>query len=179
VTRIVGGQAGGRRLSVPRGRTVRPTTERVREALASALDARLGGLAGRTVLDGFAGTGAVGLELLSRGAAEVALIESDPAVLSVLRENVAKVALPGASVLAGAVQEVMRSLRAGGYDVVFLDPPYALDVDPIVATAAGLRPEVIVIERATRSGHPRWPDGFTTPAGRRYGDSTLWYGWRS
>jgi 16S rRNA (guanine966-N2)-methyltransferase len=176
VTRIVGGRAGGRRISVPAGRTVRPTSERVREALASALEARLGGLAGRTVLDLFAGTGAVGLELLSRGAAAVTLVESDPAVLKVLRANVAAVGQRGATVLAGKAENV--SFRAP-FDIAFVDPPYALDVDPLLASAAEYVSGVLVVERATRSPRPDWPAGFLAPIARRYGDSTLWYGWRS
>lgn len=179
MTRIVGGLAGGRRLAVPPGRTVRPTSERVREALASALEARLGGLAGRTIIDCFAGTGAVGLELLSRGAAGVTLVEAASPVLKVLRQNVAVLGLPGAVVLAGKAEDILRSAGPGSYDVVFLDAPYAVDVDPIVASAAALRPEVIVVERATRSPDLRWPEGFQAAMTRRYGDSTLWYGWRS
>lgn len=176
MTRIVGGRAGGRRIAVPAGRTVRPTSERVREALASALEARLGGLGGRTVLDLFAGTGAVGLELLSRGAAAVTLVESDPAVHKMLKSNVAAVGQPGATVLAGRAENV--SFRAP-FDVVFLDPPYALDVDPLLAKAAEYASDVLVVERATRSPDPLWPAGFLPVVARRYGDSTLWYGWRS
>lgn len=179
MTRIVGGRAGGRRIAVPPGRTVRPTSERVREALASALEARLGGLAGRTVLDLFAGTGAVGLELLSRGAAAVTLVESDPAVHKVLKSNVATVALPGATVLAARAESVRFDAPFGRFDVVFVDPPYALDVDPLLASVGDYACEVLVIERATRSADPCWPAGFLPPVARRYGDSTLWYGWRS
>jgi 16S rRNA (guanine966-N2)-methyltransferase len=179
VTRIVGGVAGGRRIAVPPGRSVRPTSERVREALASTLEARLGGLSGRTILDSFAGTGAVGLELLSRGAAAVTLVETDPAVLKVLRANIAGLGLAGATVVAGRAETFVPTSPAAGYDVVFLDPPYAFDVDPIIAIAGGFTPEVIVVERATRSPDPSWPPGFEPPLTRRYGDSTLWYGWRS
>jgi 16S rRNA (guanine966-N2)-methyltransferase len=180
VTRIVGGQAGGRRIAVPPGRTVRPTSERLREALASALEARLGGLAGRTVLDLFAGTGAVGLELLSRGAAAVTLVESDPAVLEVLRANVATLGLAGAAIVGGRAETVTAQFPAAAqFDVVFLDPPYALDVDRILAAAAGYAREVLAVERGTRSPGPSWPAGFDAPQTRRYGDSTLWYGLRS
>jgi 16S rRNA (guanine966-N2)-methyltransferase len=180
MTRIVGGLAGGRRLAVPAGRTVRPTAERVREALASALVARLGGLGGRTVLDAFAGTGAVGLELLSRGAAAVTLVEPDAAVRKVLHANIAGLRLPGATVIPGSA-EAFTAAHAGAdrYDVVFLDPPYALDIDPLLAAAAPLAAEVVIVERATRSADPAWPAGFEQPLAKRYGDSTLWYGWRS
>jgi 16S rRNA (guanine966-N2)-methyltransferase len=181
VTRIVGGRAGGRRLTVPPGRTVRPTSERVREALASALEARLGGLAGRSVLDLYAGSGAVGLELLSRGSAAVTLVETDPAVLKVLRANVAGLDLPGADVVAGRAESVAGQLATlqNRFDVVFLDPPYAHDIDPLMPIAAALASAVLVVERATRSGPPAWPAGLSAAQTRRYGDSTLWYGWRS
>jgi 16S rRNA (guanine966-N2)-methyltransferase len=185
MTRIVGGRLGGRRLAVPAGRVVRPTSERVREALASALVARLGGLAGRTVLDLYAGSGAVGLELLSRGAKAVTLVESDPAVLRVLRANVATLGASQATVVSKRAESFAAADAAVGeafelvFDVVFLDPPYALDIDPVLAAAAPYASEVLVTERATRSPDPQWPQGFETPAVRRYGDTCLWYGWRS
>jgi 16S rRNA (guanine966-N2)-methyltransferase len=185
VTRIVGGRLGGRRLTVPAGRVVRPTSERVREALASALVARLGGLAGRTVLDLYAGSGAVGLELLSRGASAATLVESDPAVLKVLRANVTSLGASQATVVAKRAESFAAADAAVGdafelvFDVVFLDPPYALDIDPVLAAAAPYASEVLVTERATRSPDPQWPQGFETPAVRRYGDTCLWYGWRS
>lgn len=181
--RIVGGRAGGRRLTVPPGRLVRPTSERVREALASALEAGLGGLAGRTVLDAFAGSGAVGLELLSRGAAQVALVEADPGVRRVLTANVAAVGLPGAQVSAGRAETVLAAFAAESppraYDVVFVDPPYALEIDALLPVAAGLTSEVLVVERSMRSPQPTLPDGFEPAETRRYGDTMLWYGWRS
>jgi 16S rRNA (guanine966-N2)-methyltransferase len=185
MTRIVGGRLGGRRIAVPAGRVVRPTSERVREALASALMARLGGLAGRTVLDLYAGSGAVGLELLSRGASAVTLVESDPSALKVLRANVTSLGASQATVVAKRAESFAAADAAVGeafelvFDVVFLDPPYALDIDPVLAAAAPYASEVLVTERATRSPDPHWPQGFETPAVRRYGDTCLWYGWRS
>jgi 16S rRNA (guanine966-N2)-methyltransferase len=185
VTRIVGGKLGGRRLTVPAGRVVRPTSERVREALASALEARLGGLKGRTVLDLYAGSGAVGLELLSRGARAVTLVESDPSVLKVLRANVASLGTTGATVVANRVEKFAAPDAPVGeafemvFDVVFVDPPYALDINPVLAAAAPYASEVLVTERATRSPDPQWPQGFQAPLIRKYGDTCLWYGWRS
>jgi 16S rRNA (guanine966-N2)-methyltransferase len=181
VTRIVGGVAGGRRLAVPAGREVRPTSERVREALASALEARLGGsggLRGRTVLDLFAGTGAVGLELLSRGAAAVTLVESSPPVRKVLEANVAGLGLQGATVV-GSRAETLLQAPDGCWDIAFLDPPYALDVQPILTAAAAHVRQLLVVERASRSPDPVWPEGFEELHHRGYGDSTLWYGFRS
>lgn len=185
MTRIVGGRLGGRKMAVPAGRVVRPTSERVREALASALMARLGGLSGRTVLDLYAGSGAVGLELLSRGASAVTLVESDPAVLKVLRANVASLGASQATVVAKRAESFAAADSAVGeafelvFDVVFLDPPYALDIDPVLAAAAPYASEVLVTERATRSPDPHWPQGFQAPLVRKYGDTCLWYGWRS
>lgn len=184
MTRIVGGVAGGRRLAVPGGREVRPTSERVREALASALEARLGGpdgrggLRGRTVLDLFAGTGAVGLELLSRGAAAVTLVESSPRVRKVLEANVSALGLAGATVVGGRAEALLQA-PDGCWDIAFVDPPYALDVQPILTAAAAHTRLLLVIERASRSPDPSWPQGFEELHHRRYGDSTLWYGFRS
>jgi 16S rRNA (guanine966-N2)-methyltransferase len=178
VTRIVGGIAGGRRIEVPAGREVRPTSERVREALASALVARLGGLTGRTVLDLFAGTGAVGLELLSRGAAAVTLVESSAPVRKVLESNVAGLGLKGATVVGGRAETVLQA-PDGCWDIAFLDPPYALDVQPILEAAAAHTSALLVIERASRSPDLVWPEAFEELHHRRYGDSTLWYGFRS
>jgi 16S rRNA (guanine966-N2)-methyltransferase len=181
MTRIVGGVAGGRRLAVPAGREVRPTSERVREALASAIEARLGGpggLTGRTVLDLFAGTGAVGLELLSRGAAAVTLVESSANVRKVLQANVTALGLAGATVVAGRAEAILQDAD-GSWDIVFLDPPYAVDVQGILEAAAAHTRLLLVLERATRSPDPLWPQGFEQHHHRRYGDSTLWYGFRS
>ena len=181
MTRIVGGTAGGRRLSVPPGREVRPTSERVREALASAIEARLGGpggLRGRTVLDLFAGTGAVGLELLSRGASAVTLVEASAPVRKVLEANVADVGLKGATVV-GARAEALLASSSESWDIVFVDPPYALDVQPIIDAAAEHTRMLLIVERDNRSAAPAWPDGFEALHHRRYGDSALWYGHRS
>ncbi len=186
MTRIVGGSAGGRRITVPAGRVVRPTSERVREALASTLEARLGTFAGLSVLDLYAGSGAVGLELLSRGASSATFVESDLSVVKVLRGNVHDLGLLGASVLHTKAEAVTvprataSAMRFGvAFDIVFIDPPYALDIDPILSAAAPYAHQVLVIERATKSPDPSWPEGFQEPQVRRYGDTSLWYGWRS
>jgi 16S rRNA (guanine966-N2)-methyltransferase len=186
MTRIVGGAAGGRRLAVPSGRDTRPTSDRAREALFSALEARTGGLTGARVLDLYAGSGAVGLEALSRGGAAAVLVESDPRAGRVLRENVAALGLPGATVVARAVAAYLgESASAAGeepFDVVFADPPYALPgVDlAAVLSGAGARgwiaeSAVVVVERATRDPAWAWPEGFEADRNRRYGEATLWY----
>ncbi len=182
--RIVAGAARGRRLAAPPGRGTRPTADRAREALFSALEAQLGSLAGRRVADLYAGSGAVGLEALSRGASAVVLVESDPAAVRSLRANVDAVGLPGAEVVAGRVERVVsRPTGSAAYDLLFADPPYALTDDDLraVLTAAAdngwlAADALLVVERATRGAEWRWPAGVDALRARRYGEATLWYG---
>src|SRR2546423_8936791 len=139
--RIVAGKWGGRRLRTPRGRDVRPTSDRVREALFSIL----GPLDGARVLDLFAGSGALGLEALSRGAASATLVERAPAAVQVLRDNVADLGAD-AEVVAADARAYLRVAREQGaqYDLVFLDPPYRaaaglgreLELQPVLAAGA-------------------------------------------
>jgi 16S rRNA (guanine966-N2)-methyltransferase len=181
--RIVAGTAGGRRISVPAGRGTRPTSDRTREALFSAL-AALVDLDGARVLDLYAGSGAVGLEAVSRGAAHAYLVESDRAALAVLRRNVADLGLPGVAIGAGPVERYAAAAPPGAaYDVVFADPPYALsagDLGRVLGdlTAHGwLAPgAVVVVERASRDPEWKWPAGYEPVRARRYGEATLWYG---
>lgn len=179
MTRIIAGVAGGRPLQVPAGRGTRPTSDRAREGLFSAL----GDLTGLRVLDLFAGSGAVGLEALSRGAAHATLVEADPRAAAVIRANAATLGLPGAVV---AARRVERWLAAGvpvpgseGFDVVFLDPPYADPVEAVLAAVVPWARGTVVVERASRDGAPPWPEGLVPLRSRRYGEGTLWYGFRS
>ncbi len=182
--RIVAGAARGRRLAAPPGRGTRPTADRAREALFSALEAQLGSLAGRRVADLYAGSGAVGLEALSRGASAVVLVESDPAAVRSLRANVDAVGLPGAEVVAGRVERVVsRPTGSAAYDLLFADPPYELtddDLRAVLTTAADngwlAADALLVVERATRGGEWGWPAGVHALRARRYGEATLWYG---
>jgi pantetheine-phosphate adenylyltransferase/16S rRNA (guanine(966)-N(2))-methyltransferase RsmD len=184
VTRIVAGAARGRRLVVPPGDATRPTSDRAREALFSALEARLAGLAGRPFLDLYAGSGAVGLEALSRGAGRVVLVEHHRAALAAIRANVAAVGLPGVQVSAERVERFVASPNPGApFDVVFLDPPYSTPAAQVSAVLVDLlahgwlRPEgLVVVERATRDGAPDWPAGLVGDRGRQYGEASLWYG---
>jgi 16S rRNA (guanine966-N2)-methyltransferase len=178
VTRIVAGTAGGRRLVVP-PRGTRPTSERVREAVFSALEAGYG-LAGARVLDLYAGSGALGLEALSRGAASATFVESDRRALDVLRRNAATVGLAGVTVVAGTVESVLAG-AASEYDVIMADPPYGTDVDAVlrlVARGGWLAEDgVLVVERAARDGEPDLPAGLAMLRSRRYGDTvTYWIG---
>lgn len=123
--RIVAGEFGGRRLVVPRDGRVRPTADRVREAWMSILAPEL---AGARVLDLFAGSGALGLEALSRGAAHATFVELAPASLEALRANIDALGVGGrASVRRGDALRVAQGLAPGGYDVAFADPPYGGD----------------------------------------------------
>jgi 16S rRNA (guanine966-N2)-methyltransferase len=139
----------------------------------------IGNLDGVRWLDLYAGSGAVGLEALSRGAAEVVLVESGPRAAGVIRENVERVGLSGATVVAAGVERYLSG-PAREFDVVFADPPYALPVTAILHSLHGagwLAPGALtVIERATRSGELSWPDGYVPGKARRYGETTFWYG---
>lgn len=186
MTRVIAGQARGRRLAVPGGRTTRPTSDRAREALFAAAGSILGSFEGLRVLDLYAGSGAVGLEALSRGAAAALLVEADPKSARVIRANIETVGLPGARLAADRAERLLaRGLPAGEepYDLAFADPPYALPDEEVttmlsaLASGGWLAPDALVIvERATRSGPLRWPGGFAAGRSRRYGDTTLWYG---
>jgi 16S rRNA (guanine966-N2)-methyltransferase len=157
----------------------------MREALFNALGAMLD-LAGARVLDLYAGTGALGLEALSRGAGEVLLVEADPKVLRVLRDNIAALGLPGAAVRAMPVESLAATRPEGAFDVVLADPPYALAADRLAGVLVDLgragwlaHGAVVAVERASRSEPWRWPVGFEPVRDRRYGDTSLWYGERT
>jgi 16S rRNA (guanine(966)-N(2))-methyltransferase RsmD len=188
VTRIVAGTRGGRRLATPPGRGTRPTADRVREALFSSLDALLD-IDGCAFVDLYAGSGAVGLEAASRGAARVLLVESDLTAARAARDNVSTLGLGG--VCQVAVSKVAAVLvggpgRGGGYDVVFADPPYDVGDDELEGMLALLVEHgwlaggaVVVIERSTRSPEPPWVPPVTALRRRKYGETTLWYGRRA
>ncbi|MEV5818286.1 16S rRNA (guanine(966)-N(2))-methyltransferase RsmD [Micromonospora harpali] len=187
MTRIVAGTLGGRRIAAPPGAGTRPTSDRVREALFSAVQADVD-LAGARFADLYAGSGAVGLEALSRGAAHVLLVESDPRAARVVRENIAALrAAPAARLVTGKVATVLAAGPDGGpYDVVFADPPYAVPDADVTAMLAALvdggwlaADALVVVERSTRSGPVDWVEGVTAERSRRYGETTLWYGRRS
>jgi len=182
--RIVGGTAGGRRIAVPPAGT-RPTADRTREALFSTL-ASLDALEGARVLDLYAGSGAVGLEALSRGAVHALFVENERRALGVLRANIDTLGLAGAQLCVGRVERVLADRPGlvetdpGEYHLLFADPPYALpaaELGAVLALAAPwLAPEAVaVVERATRDGIWEWPAGFAPLFCRRYGEGTLWY----
>jgi len=184
VTRIIAGAARGRRLAVPPGTGTRPTSDRAREALFSSLAALRGPLAKARVLDLYAGSGALGLEALSRGAAHALLVESERSALVAIRANVETLGLPGAEVRGALVERVVGAANVGaGYDIAFLDPPYAMPAAEVsqVLTALGANAwlaagAVVVVERPTREAPWSWPAGYVPDRDRAYGEATLWYG---
>ncbi|MET4077265.1 16S rRNA (guanine966-N2)-methyltransferase [Janibacter sp. UYMM211] len=181
VTRIISGQAGGRRLRTPAGGGTRPTSDRVREALFSALESR-DAVQGAHVMDLYAGSGALGLEAASRGAASVLLVESDRGAIGVIRANIADVGAAGARVQAGTVEAALDRTPTLAYDLVLADPPYDVDEDSLAAvldlllTREWLSPDaLVVVERSSRSPEPAWPAGLTLEARKDYGETVLWY----
>lgn len=191
MTRVIAGTAGGRRLSVPAGRDTRPTSDRAREGLFATVQAIRGPLTGASVLDLYAGSGAVGLEALSRGAARALLAEADPRAVRVIRANITALGLAGASVAADRVERVLARGPAGQqpgggdarFGVAFADPPYAMTGQAVTTMLASLIEAgwlvpgaLVVVERSTSSGPVHWPEGYTGDRARRYGEATLWYG---
>ena len=189
VTRVIAGTAGGRTLRVPPGNRTRPTSDRAREGLFASVMSELGGLGGLHVMDLYAGSGALGIEALSRGAASVLLVESDARAAAVIKANVKAVGLPGTTVATDRVERLLgrahgerRPVR-GGYDLVFADPPYAVTDEAVARMLAQLSAgwladgALVVVERATRSGPFDWPPGYAEGKSRRYGEATFWYGW--
>jgi 16S rRNA (guanine966-N2)-methyltransferase len=187
VSRIVAGSRGGRRLETPSGAATRPTSDRVREALFSALASWAGtaaapatdALAGLAFLDLYAGSGAIGLEAASRGAGPVLLVESDARTAALARRNVASLAL-AASVRTLPVESLARTTAEQAYDVAFVDPPYALASDRLDGVVADLvahdwlAPDgLLVLERSSRSSAPRWPAQVDETWVRSYGETVL------
>ena len=180
--RVIAGAARGRRIAVPPGQVTRPTSDRAREALFSTLESLVIAWAGRRVLDLYAGSGAVGLEALSRGAAHALLVESDAKAARTISQNAETLGLAGAEVRHSRVERMAAAgLPGPAYDVVFADPPYDLDDASLATVLSDLRPAltdgaVVAVERSTRGGPWVWPAGFEALRSRRYGEATLWYG---
>ncbi|MEU3314424.1 16S rRNA (guanine(966)-N(2))-methyltransferase RsmD [Streptomyces sp. NPDC048387] len=183
MTRVIAGTAGGRRLTVPPGTGTRPTSDRMREGLFSTWES-LHGVPDSRVLDLYGGSGAVGLEALSRGAAHTLLVEADTKAAQAIRENIKTLGLPGAEFRAGKAEQIVASPAPGDpYDIVFLDPPYAVGHEELGEILLTLRANgwltddaLVTVERSTRSGPFPWPEGFEPLRSRKYGEGTLWYG---
>ncbi|GAA0326055.1 16S rRNA (guanine(966)-N(2))-methyltransferase RsmD [Streptomyces polychromogenes] len=183
MTRVIAGTAGGRRLAVPPGTGTRPTSDRMREGLFSTWES-LHGIEDSRVLDLYGGSGAVGLEALSRGAAHTLLVEADAKAAKAIRDNIRTLGLPGAEFRAGKAEQIVAGAASGEpYDIVFLDPPYAVEHGDLGEILLTLRANgwltddaLVTVERSTRSGPFPWPEGFEPLRSRKYGEGTLWYG---
>lgn len=203
MTRIVAGTVGGRTLQVP-PRGTRPTSERVREAIFSRLE-HLGVVEDAHVLDLYAGSGALGIEAASRGAADVTLVDSARVAADVARRNVAALGLSNVRVVAqpaeafvagvaaavatertavGAASGAATSGRAGHgpYHLVLVDPPYDVTAEALERVLAHLAaPDVldpaavVVVERSTRTPEPTWPTGWEVVARKDYGETTVYF----
>lgn len=194
VTRIIAGFAGSRELAVPKAGT-RPTSDRVREAIFSALEAR-DAIADARVLDLFAGSGALGLESLSRGAASVVLVEKHPKAAEIARKNaelvrtVGKLEASAVTVVTNTVAHFLDSLgtlasrapatHTGPFDLVFIDPPYDLPDDEIDAVLELLAPHLsegadVIVERSTRTANPTPPSTMSLEKSKAYGETTIYY----
>ena len=185
MTRIVSGFAGSLTLQVPKSGT-RPTSDRVREAVFSGLDAR-DAVRGAHVLDLFAGSGALGLEAASRGAARVVLVEKSAAAAAVCRRNAdavvraaPKQARPQVDVRATAVLPYLAAAGAARFDLVFVDPPYDLPDGDLLAVLTALVPlltedALVCVERSTRDGAPSLPEGLVLDRARAYGETAVHY----
>ena len=183
MTRIIGGAAGGRRINTPRGASTRPTSDRVREALFSAVESWCGSLRGLRFLDLYAGSGAVGLEAWSRGAGVVTLVEQDRRTAALISGNARTIGFPRANVVTAPVAGALRRPPAAPYDVAFLDPPYPLpdesvaeDLESLLSNGWLVPGALVVVERSVRSPEPAWPTGYSETRQKRYGETVLWYG---
>lgn len=179
--RVIAGTHRGRRIVAPKGYATRPTADRVREALFSRLGS-MDAVSGASVLDAFAGAGALGIEALSRGAAAALFVERDRAALAALRGNLDTLGLASSSaVIAGDVFATARRGRLPGapFALLFLDPPYRIDkaevrglIETLIDTGALAQGAVAVWEHDSNEC-PSWPTGMTDAGTKRYGDTSV------
>ncbi|MBP3089162.1 16S rRNA (guanine(966)-N(2))-methyltransferase RsmD [Corynebacterium sp. sy017] len=163
MTRIISGTARGRKLKVPPSGT-RPTSDRAKEGLFSSLQVRFG-FQDAVVLDLFAGSGALGLEAASRGAAHVTLVENNPSAAAIIRHNAALIKHPDIVVEEMKVSTYVKTAPQRHFDIVLADPPYELDTQSVVEMLEALQPllidgAVVVVERHVDSEHTPWPRGY-------------------
>ena len=183
MTRIIGGTVGGRRIVAPKGHHTRPTTDRVREALFSAVESWCGSLSGLRFLDLYAGSGAVGLEAWSRGAGVVTLVESDRRAAKLIADNARILGFGKPDVVCAPAPTALAHPPTAPYDVVYADPPYPLEDEAVGEDLTLLDRNgwlvpgaMVVVERSSRSPEPMWPAGIEGVRSKRYGETTLWYG---
>lgn len=182
MTRIVAGRFGGRHLEVPRSGT-RPTSERVREAIFARL-AHENALADARVLDLFAGSGALGLEAMSRGGSQLLLIDDAEAAIRACQANIRALQLEGAKAIRAGAGTFLQGTAGKPADLVFLDPPYNLGEEQLTSVLETLareedpwleRASVVVVERSTRSPEPTWPARIHPYATKTYGETAVYY----
>ena len=180
MTRIIAGGAKGRRLDVP-GSGTRPTSDRIRESIFARLES-WDAVAGARVLDLFAGSGALGIEALSRGADSAVFVESAPAAARVVRANLASLGFAASgSVAQKKAGTYLGSLPVGqDFDLVFVDPPYALPEEELAALLELLAPHLdpdatVVVERDARSPEPALPPELELLSHRKWGDTAAWF----
>ncbi|MCL4079552.1 16S rRNA (guanine(966)-N(2))-methyltransferase RsmD [Coriobacteriia bacterium Es71-Z0120] len=179
--RVVGGQLRGRRIAAPRGRDTRPTSDRVREALFSILEARYGGVDGAVVLDLFAGTGALGIEALSRGAAHATFVDSDERAVALIRQNLASLGLSDRTTVlrADALRSLPARLAARPFSLLLADPPYRIEPREVVQAvlALGARGRLVtgavVAYELSTANEVEWPRGFDETVEKAYGSTRL------
>ena len=192
MSRIISGAAGGVRLASVPGDNTRPTTDRVKESLFSKLES-YDIIRGARVLDAFGGSGALGCEALSRGAASVTLLDTYPKAVAVIRKNVAAVEKAmgrtgaGSSSSIGSAARVQQSQAltyvksaSGPWDLVFVDPPYAMPNEQVSELLEALTPKlaegaVVVVERSSRDAEPVWGEGLYCFSTRQHGETVLYY----
>ncbi|MDE3133779.1 MAG: 16S rRNA (guanine(966)-N(2))-methyltransferase RsmD [Acidobacteriota bacterium] len=170
--RVVAGRLGGRSLRAPRGTDTRPTSDRVREALFSILDS----VAGAQVLDLFAGSGALGIEALSRGAATATFVDSSAAAIAIVRQNLAQLGLEAEVLRLPALRALAcRPVADRQYDLVFLDPPYRMASALSSELSAALPPVLAPAARVVVESDRRLPLALDLPLlrERQYGDTLL------
>jgi 16S rRNA (guanine966-N2)-methyltransferase len=180
MTRIIAGRYGGRRIQTPKGDGTRPTSDRVREAMFSSIESELGGFHDLRVLDLYAGSGALGLEALSRGAAFAQFVEAHAQAAAVIKRNLTDLGASG-SVARVKAERFVENPAPDPFGLVFIDPPYAVPGAQVTGLVAAIRERaaadgaLFVVERATRDPFA-WPEGVEPLRDKKYGETTLWYG---
>jgi 16S rRNA (guanine966-N2)-methyltransferase len=182
MTRIISGKWKSRVLRVPQTVT-RPTASRVREAIFSTVAHEIGSLSDLHVLDLYAGSGALGIEAISRGARNAVFVESDRKAVSTIESNLGGLGQINTRVIRNNVATYVGQRSADGpFDLVFIDPPYAI-VDAVVedhvaalASNGLLNPDALVVVEREAKSLLEWPEGFDTQEPRIYGDTSVWYG---
>lgn len=182
MSRIIAGELGGRRIRTPEGRLTRPTSDRTREALFASLEATHDLHAG-PFLDLYAGSGAVGLEAVSRGAPSAVLVEAGRAPAAIIEANIRELKVGDrVRLLTGRVETELPRLAGLRAATLFADPPYGDDGDALAALlgeiveAGALDPDALVVVERDRRSSWSWPEQIEPLRDRRYGETVLWYG---